>query len=94
MEKRYEKDPINGKFYEVKEKGFTDAEWQEFQERWGQVANKHKYSFADIQVNGAKQSLFCGHQKFLMLYISQMNCCLLKICRLGHSLTNTNPQGG
>lgn len=47
MEKRYEKDPINGKFYEVKEKGFTDSEWQEFQERWGQVANKHKYSFAD-----------------------------------------------
>ena len=47
MEKRYEKDTINGKFYEVKEKGFTDSEWQEFQERWGQVANKHKYSFAD-----------------------------------------------
>lgn len=42
MEKRYEKDPINGKWYEVKEEGFTDSEWQEFQERWG-----HKYSFAD-----------------------------------------------
>lgn len=47
MEKRYEKDTINGKFYEVKEKGFTDAEREELCERWGQVANKHKYSFAD-----------------------------------------------
>lgn len=36
MEKRYEKDPINGRFYEVKEKGFTKQEWEEFQERWGQ----------------------------------------------------------
>lgn len=44
MEKRYEKDPINGKWYEVKEKGFTDSEWQE---RRGQVAKEHKYSFAD-----------------------------------------------
>lgn len=41
--KNYIQDPINGKWYEVKEKGFTDAEWQEFKERWG----KHKYSFAD-----------------------------------------------
>ena len=36
MEKRYEKDPINGRFYEVREKGFTQKEWEEFQERWGQ----------------------------------------------------------
>lgn len=42
MEKRYEKDPINGKFYEVKEKGFTDAEWEEFCERWGQGKKKSK----------------------------------------------------
>lgn len=47
MEKRYEKDPINGKFYEVKEKCFTDSEWQEFQEKWEQVANKHKHSLAE-----------------------------------------------
>lgn len=40
MEKRYEKDPINGKLYEVKEKGFTDSEWQEFQERFGQAIGK------------------------------------------------------
>lgn len=39
MEKRYEKDPINGKWYEVKEEGFTDSEWQEFQERFGQTSN-------------------------------------------------------
>lgn len=61
MEKRYEKDPINGKLYEVKEKSFTDSEWQEFQERWGQVANKHKYSFADKVAFG-----FFG---FFMLYL-------------------------
>lgn len=36
MEKRYEKDPVNGRFYEVREKGFTQKEWEEFQERWGQ----------------------------------------------------------
>lgn len=47
MEKRYEKDPINGKFYEVKEKGFTDSEWQELQEKWKPVSDKNKYSFAD-----------------------------------------------
>ena len=42
MEKRYEKDPINGKFYEVKEKGFTDSEWEEFCERCGQGKKKSK----------------------------------------------------
>ncbi len=36
MEKRYEKDPINGRFYEVREDCFTQKEWEEFQERWGQ----------------------------------------------------------
>lgn len=47
MEKRYEKDPINGKFYEVKEKGFTDSEWKELQEKWKPVSDKNKYSFSD-----------------------------------------------
>lgn len=44
MEKRYEKDPINGRWYEVREKGFTQKEWKEFQERWGQ---KPKVSVLD-----------------------------------------------
>ena len=33
---QYEQDPINKKFYPVaKEKGFTDAEWEAFCEKWG-----------------------------------------------------------
>ena len=44
MEQRYEKDPINGRWYEVREKGFTQKEWKEFQERWGQ---KPKVSVLD-----------------------------------------------
>ena len=27
--KKYEQDLVNGKFYEVKEQGFTDEEWEE-----------------------------------------------------------------
>lgn len=33
MEKRYKKDPINGKWHEVKEEGFTNEEWESFQRR-------------------------------------------------------------
>ena len=44
MEKRYEKDLVNGRWYEVREKGFTQKEWKEFQERWGQ---KPKVSVLD-----------------------------------------------
>lgn len=52
MEKRYEKDPINGKFYEVKEKGFTDSEWQEFCERFGQEKKKSKrMDFSDLEIS-------------------------------------------
>ena len=36
MEKRYEKDPINRRFFEVREKCFTKQEWEEFQKRWEQ----------------------------------------------------------
>lgn len=50
MEKRYEKDPINGKWYEVKEEGFTDSEWQEFQERWGQVAKPQRLEISKAQI--------------------------------------------
>lgn len=41
------KTPSMESFIEEKEECFTDAEWEELCERWGQVANKHKYSFAD-----------------------------------------------
>lgn len=56
MEKRYEKDPINGKWYEVKKEGFTNSEWQEFQERWGKK----------------KKEVLTGHEVFWICFFASM----------------------
>lgn len=50
MEKRYEKDPINGKFYEVKEQGFTDSEWEEFCARWQKVEKPQRLQISKAQI--------------------------------------------
>lgn len=44
--KKYEQDLVNGKFYEVKEQGFTDEEWEEFCNRWSSKKKK-TYSKTD-----------------------------------------------
>lgn len=43
---RYEKDPINGRFYEVKEQCFTDEQWNTIQQ-FDAHRKVHKYTTAD-----------------------------------------------
>ena len=42
--KKYEKDLVNGKFYEVKEQGFTDEEWKLFCNEWQPISKKYSKS--------------------------------------------------
>ena len=56
----YEKDPINGRFYEVKEQCFTDEQWNTIQQ-FDAHRKAHKYTTADKIT-----AWFCGA---VMLYL-------------------------
>lgn len=58
---RYEKDPINGHFYEVNEQFFTDEQWEQIQQFDANGKSELKYTTADKIT-----AWFCGA---VMLYL-------------------------
>ena len=58
---RYEKDPVNGRFYEVKEQCFTDEQWNTIQQFDAHRKSELKYTTADKIT-----AWFCGA---VMLYL-------------------------
>lgn len=57
---RYEKDPINGRFYEVKEQYFTDEQWESIKQ-FDAHRKEPRYTTADKIT-----AWFCGA---VMLYL-------------------------
>lgn len=57
---RYEKDPVNGRFYEVKEQCFTDEQWNTIQQLSAK-RKEPKYTTTDKIT-----AWFCGA---IMLYL-------------------------
>ena len=57
----YEKDPVNGRFYEVKEQYFTDEQWNTIQQFGAHRKSEQKYTISDKIT-----AWFCGA---VMLYL-------------------------
>ena len=59
---RYEKDPVNGRFYEVKEQFFTDEQWEQIKQFDAHRKSEQKYTKSEKITFG-----FCGVVIFYLI---------------------------